>query len=78
MWEWEGKGRGEKHHFERETSSGHLLYMPQPGTKAATQACGLTRNQTGNVLVCGRTHNPLSHTSQGQGLCLNDEKGNKR
>ena len=31
----------------------------------ATQACGLTGNQTGDPLVCRLALSPLSHTSQG-------------
>ena len=56
---------GEKHRCERETSIGYLLYVPQPGTWPATQACALTGNQTSNPLVRGLVLNPLSHTSQG-------------
>ena len=41
------------------------LTRPQPGIWPATQACALTGNQTGDLLVCGTMPNPLSHTSQG-------------
>ena len=37
----------------------------QTGTWPATQACALTKNQTGDLSVCGTVSNPLSHTSQG-------------
>ena len=47
----------------RETDRLPLMY-PQPGTWPATQAYALTGNRTGNLLVCGTTPNPLSHTSQ--------------
>ena len=38
---------------------------PGLGTWPTTQACALTRNQTGNLSVCRLALNPLSHTSQG-------------
>ena len=38
--------------------------MPQLGTEPATQACALTGNRTGDLLLCGMTPNPLSHTHQ--------------
>ena len=37
----------------------------QLGTWTTTQACALTQNQTGNLLVHRLALNPLSHTSQG-------------
>ena len=40
------------------------LTCPQWGTWPATQACALTGNRTGDLLVCRPAHNPLSHTSQ--------------
>ena len=42
------------------------LARPQMGTWPTTQACALTRNQIGDLLVCRPVLNPLSHTSQGQ------------
>ena len=36
------------------------------GTWPETQACALTRNQTGDPLVCRPVLNPLNHTSQGK------------
>ena len=42
------------------------LAHPQLGTWPATQACALTRNQTGDLSVCRPALNQLSHTSQGQ------------
>ena len=44
---------------------GCLLSAPLLGIWPATQACALTRNQTGNPLVCRLELNPLSHTSRG-------------
>ena len=41
---------------------------PLLGTRSATQARALTGNQTSNPLVCRLGLNPLSHTSQGQGM----------
>ena len=43
----------------------YLSYAYQPGTKPATQRGALTRNQTGDVSLCGMVHNQLSHTGQG-------------
>ena len=40
------------------------LAHPQPETWLATQACALTRNQTGDLSVCRLVLNPLSHTSK--------------
>ena len=42
------------------------LVCPLLGTWPATQACALTGNQTGNLLVCRLALDPLSHTSQGR------------
>ena len=56
----EGKEReGEKH------LSQLPLARPQSKTSPKTQVCALTRNQTGGLLVCRMTPNPLSHSSQG-------------
>ena len=41
------------------------LMHPPLGTWPATQACALTRNQTGDPLLHSPVLNPLSHTSQG-------------
>ena len=49
----------------RKSSIGCLLYAPHPGTKPATQACALTGNRTGNLLLCGVTSNQVSHTGPG-------------
>ena len=35
------------------------------GTEPAAQSRALTRNRTGDLLVCGVTPNQLSHTGQG-------------
>ena len=40
------------------------------GTWPTTQACALTGNQTGNLLVGRPVLNPLSHSSQGWALFL--------
>ena len=55
----------EKHWCEREALISCLLHAPQPGTKPTTQACALTGNWTGDLLVCGTMPNQLSHTGQG-------------
>ena len=44
------------------------LAFHQPGAWPATQACALTGNQTGDLLVHRLVLNPLSHTSQGSGF----------
>ena len=60
----EGKEReGEKHWCERETSITCLPYMPW-WIKPTTQVCALTGNQTSDLLICGASLNPLSHTSE--------------
>ena len=41
------------------------LKHPPLGTWSSSQACALTRNWNGDLLVCRRALNPLSHTSQG-------------
>ena len=57
----EGEKEGEKHNrCVRETSP---LARPQPGTWPATQACALTGNQIGDLLVPRLALKPLSHTS---------------
>ena len=42
------------------------LTCPLLGTWPATQACGLTGNQTGDPLVLRPALSPLSHTSLGE------------
>ena len=44
------------------------LTSPQLGAWPATQARVLTGNQSGDLLVCRTTPNPLSHTGQGSTL----------
>ena len=44
---------------------GYLSTHLQLGTWPATQACALTGNRTGDLLVTRLALNPLSHTSQG-------------
>ena len=65
----EGERKRDKHRCMREKHPlGCLSPPPQLGARPTTQACVLTRSQTSNVLVCGMTPNPLSHTSQGRTL----------
>ena len=54
---------GEKHRCVTELSIGCL--MAQPGTWPTTLACALTRNRTGDLLLCGMMPKPLSHTDWG-------------
>ena len=44
--------------------------LSQLWTWPATQACALTGNRTGDLLVCRPAFNPLSHTSQGYSIHL--------
>ena len=60
----EVKREGEKHQCVRLAAS----HTPPIGDLAATQACTLTGNRTGNLLACRPELNPLSHTSQGLSL----------
>ena len=61
---------GEEREKERETSMCQRdinqlpLARPLLGTWPATQACALTGNPTGDLLVHKPAPNPLSHTSQ--------------
>ena len=59
--------RGEGKEIERERNINVCLPLvrPQLDTWPATQAYALTRNRTGNPLVCRPVLSPLSHTSQG-------------
>ena len=50
----------------REKLIGCFSPMPRLGTKPTTQACALTRNQIGDLLLCGTMPNQLSHTSRGK------------
>ena len=66
-----GEGRekeGKKHQFVRDTWLPHTY--PQMETWPGIQACTLTGNQTGDLLVRSLALNPLSHTSQGHWLIL--------
>ena len=58
----EGEKEGEKHWWERCRLVASCA--PQLGTWPATQACVLTGNWTGDLLVCRLVLNPLNHTSQ--------------
>ena len=57
-------GRGERKRG-RDINVWLPLMCPLMGTWPITQACALTRNRTGDPLVCRLALNPLSHTSQG-------------
>lgn len=57
----EGETKGETH--------GLVASQVTPrGAWPATQACGLTRNGTSGLWVCGTTPRPPSHTSRGHPL----------
>ena len=57
------RGEGREKEGERHINVWFPLTPPPHWT--ATQACALTRNQTGNPLVCRPKLNPLNHTSLG-------------
>ena len=59
------RGEGREKDRERNISVWLPLTCPQLGTWPTTQACALSGNRTGDLLVCRLTLNPLSHTSQG-------------
>ena len=64
-----GEGKeGGKHQCVRETSNSCFLHSPQPGIEPETQACTLTRNWTGDTLLCRTMPHPVSHTSHFCGL----------
>ena len=48
-----------------------LLTCPPTGDLARIQACALTGNRTGDLLVCRLALSPLSHTSEGLWLVFN-------
>ena len=58
-----GEGRGKER--KRRINVWLPLKRPLLGTWPATQACALTRNRTGDLLVHRPALNPLSHTAQG-------------
>ena len=62
-----GRREGEKHWCERKTSISCLLSLVPTltGTKATSEACALTRNQTHNILVYRVMLYQLSHTGEG-------------
>ena len=64
------KGEGKEKDRERNINVWLPLARLQPGIWPATQACALTGIQTGDLLVCRMTHNPLSHTSQSLLVCF--------
>ena len=61
--------RGEGREKERNINVWLPLVRPLLGTWPETQACVLTGNQTGDLLVHQPAPNPLSHTSQ-KGLSI--------
>ena len=63
--------REERREKERERNNSRLpLTHPLLGTWPATQACALTGNQTGDLLVRRLALNPLSHASRGSCLSI--------
>ena len=59
------RGEGEKEKEERNISVLLPLTCPLLGTWPVTQACALTGNRTGHLLVRRPELSPLSHTSEG-------------
>ena len=65
----EGEREGKKHQCVRDTLIDCLFECTPTGTGPETQACALTRNQTGNLSLCRMTPNRLSHIRQGWSPC---------
>ena len=65
---------GKEEERERNINVWLPLMCPKLGTWPATQECSLTRNWTGDPLVCRPALNPLSYTSQGQIQLFLDRK----
>ena len=59
------KGEGKEQERERNINVWLPLMRPLLGTWPATQACALTGNRTGDLLVHRPALIPLSHASQG-------------
>ena len=61
------KGKGREKGRKTLMCERNIDWLPQVPTRdlAATEACGLTRSWTRDLLVCRMTPNPLNHTSQG-------------
>ena len=57
---------------ERNINVWVLLTHPLLGTWPATQACALTGNRTRNPLLHKPALNPLSHSSHGRKVILNE------
>ena len=55
----EGESEGDNHQLV-------ASHTPAAGTWPATQACALTGNQIGNLLVSRAALSPVNHTSQGR------------
>ena len=58
------RGEGRERERKRNISVWLPLTCPLLGTWPKTQTCALTRNQTGDPLICRPVLNPLSHSSQ--------------
>ena len=67
---------GEKHSCVRKALIGCLSNVPWLGTGPSTQACALTGNRTGDLLLYGTTFNQLGHAGQGPTPILLEAKGN--
>ena len=61
----EGKREGEKHGKRERYPSVASHRCPVQGLNLQPRACALTGDGKGDLLLCGTTPNPLSHTSQG-------------
>ena len=59
------EGERKEKERERNISVWSPLECPLLATWPVTQACVVTRNQTGDPLVCRPALNSVSHTSQG-------------
>ena len=67
------RGEGKEKKRERNINVWLPLMHHLLGTWPETQACTLTRNQTGDPLLHSPVLNPLSHTSQGPNVTFRPE-----
>ena len=66
----EGRGRERERNINVRQKHWLPLELTRLRTKPATQACALTRNQTGDILLHSVAPNQLSHTSHCSGCIL--------
>ena len=67
------EGKGGRKRGRQTSMCGCLSHTPQTGTRPATQACVLTENRAGDLVLCGTMPHTLSHMGQGQMHFLCDQ-----